>query len=38
MTCKQQLKFAAMVGMMGLMLFAPLLSQQTHKPLTNLGC
>ena len=36
MTCKQQLKFAAMVGMMGLMLFAPLLSQQTHKPLTNL--
>ena len=36
MTCKQQLKFAAMVGMTGLMLFAPLLSQQTHKPLTNL--
>ena len=36
MTCKQQLKFAAMVGMTGLMLFAPLLSQQTPKPLTNL--
>lgn len=36
MTCKQQMKFAAMVGMTGLMLFAPLLSQQTHKPLTNL--
>ena len=35
MTCKQQLKFAAMVGMTGLMLFAPLLSQQTPKPLTN---
>jgi hypothetical protein len=36
MTCNQQLKFAAMVGMTGLMLFAPLFAQQTHKPLTNL--
>lgn len=36
MTCKQQLKFTAMVGMTGLMLFAPLLSEQTPKPLTNL--
>lgn len=36
MRCKQQLKFAAMVGMTGLMLFTPLLSQQTPKPLTNL--
>ena len=36
MTCKQQLKFTAMVGITGLMLCAAILSQQTQKPLTNL--